>query len=46
MMMNWKGFGRKWSWSNFKVLSQHSPGGIEETHDKPQSGQPVAGAEK
>jgi hypothetical protein len=28
--MNWKGFGRKWSWPNFKVLTQHLPGGTEE----------------
>jgi hypothetical protein len=30
-----KGFGRKWPWPNFKVLSWHSPGGIEENHVKP-----------
>jgi hypothetical protein len=36
--MNWKGFGRKWSWPNFKVLSWHLPGGTEENHEKPQSG--------
>jgi hypothetical protein len=29
-MMNWKGFGRKQSWSNFKGLSRHSPGGTKE----------------
>jgi hypothetical protein len=29
-MMNWEGFGRKWSRTNFKVLSWHSPGRIEE----------------
>jgi hypothetical protein len=29
MMMNWKGFGRKRSWYNFKVLSQDLPGGTE-----------------
>jgi hypothetical protein len=23
----------KQSWSNFKILSQHSPGGIEENHE-------------
>jgi hypothetical protein len=28
-MMNWKGFGRKWSQPNFKVLSQHLPEGVE-----------------
>jgi hypothetical protein len=37
MMMNWKGFGRKWSRPNFKVLSWHSPGGTEENHEEPQS---------
>jgi hypothetical protein len=25
----------KWSWHNFKVLSWHSPGKIEENHEKP-----------
>jgi hypothetical protein len=35
-MVNWKGFGRKQSWYNFKVLFQHSPGGTDETHEKPQ----------
>jgi hypothetical protein len=29
MIMNWKGFGRKLSWPNFKVLFRHSPGGTE-----------------
>jgi hypothetical protein len=43
MMMNWKGFGRKWSWPNFKVLSQRLPGGTEGNHGKPHSGYPVAG---
>jgi hypothetical protein len=43
MMMNWKGFGRKWSWPNFKVLSQHLPGGSEGKHGKPHSGYSVAG---
>jgi hypothetical protein len=28
MIMNWKGFGRKQSWPNFKVLSRHSPAGL------------------
>jgi hypothetical protein len=28
-MMKWKGFGRKRSRPNFKVLSRHSPGGTE-----------------
>jgi hypothetical protein len=40
-MMNWKGFGRKRSWHNFKVLSQHSPGGTEENHEEPHSSQPA-----
>jgi hypothetical protein len=44
MMINWKGFGRKRTWPNFKVLSQHSPGGTKENHKKPQSGYPVTGA--
>jgi hypothetical protein len=29
-MMNRKGFGRKWSWPNFKELSWLSSGGIKE----------------
>jgi hypothetical protein len=33
MMMNWKGFGRKWSWPNFKVLSWNLPGGTEEKYE-------------
>jgi hypothetical protein len=33
-MANWKGFERKLSWLNLKKLSQHSPGGIEENHEK------------
>jgi hypothetical protein len=37
MMMTWKGVGRKQSLLNFKVLSQHSPVGTEEKHEKPQS---------
>jgi hypothetical protein len=32
MMMNWKGFGRKWLCPNFKVLSWYLPGGNEEHH--------------
>jgi hypothetical protein len=32
MMMNWKGFGKKQLWPNFKVLNQHLPGGNEEDH--------------
>jgi hypothetical protein len=34
MMMNWKGFGRKWSWPNVKILSRHSPGETEENHNQ------------
>jgi hypothetical protein len=30
-MMNWKGFGRKQSWPNFKVLHRNSPGATEKT---------------
>jgi hypothetical protein len=30
--MNWKRFGMKRSWFNFKVLSQHLPGETEENH--------------
>jgi hypothetical protein len=33
MGMNWKGFGRKQSWPNFKALSRNSPGGTEENHE-------------
>jgi hypothetical protein len=32
-MMNWKGFGRKQSWSFFKAVSRHSSGGTEEMHE-------------
>jgi hypothetical protein len=32
--MNWKGFGRKWSWPNFKVLSWFSRGETEKNHKK------------
>jgi hypothetical protein len=32
MMMNWKGFGRKRSLSNLKVLSRHLLGRTEESH--------------
>jgi hypothetical protein len=28
-MINWKGFGRTWSWPNFKLLSWHFPEGTE-----------------
>jgi hypothetical protein len=31
MMMNLKGFGRKRSWPNFKVVSWHSSGGMRKT---------------
>jgi hypothetical protein len=33
-MMNWKGFGRKQLWPNFKILFQHLSGGAEENHEK------------
>jgi hypothetical protein len=45
MMINWKLFGRKRWWHNFKVLSRHSHGVTEEKHETSQSGQPVAGQE-
>jgi hypothetical protein len=32
-MINWKGFGRKQSWPNVKLLSWHLPGGTEENHN-------------
>jgi hypothetical protein len=32
-MMNGKGFGRKQSWPNFKILCLRSPGGNEEYHE-------------
>jgi hypothetical protein len=32
--MNWKGFGRKRQWPNFKVFSQHLLGGTEKIHKK------------
>jgi hypothetical protein len=38
MMMNWKGFDRKKFWPNFKVISQHLPGGTEKNHKKSPSG--------
>jgi hypothetical protein len=37
LMMKWKGFRRKWSWPDFKVLSLHLPGSTEENYEKPQS---------
>jgi hypothetical protein len=42
-MINWKRFGRKWTWANFKVLSCHSPLGPDEKHEKPKSVKPVSG---
>jgi hypothetical protein len=30
--MIWKEFGRKQSWPNFEMLSQHLPGGTEENY--------------
>jgi hypothetical protein len=44
-MVNWKGFGRKWSWPDFNVLSQHLPGGDEENREKLQRGLPFTRAE-
>jgi hypothetical protein len=43
--VNGKGYGRKRSWPNFKILYWQLPAGTEENHEKPQLGQPVAGAE-
>jgi hypothetical protein len=43
-MMKYKGFGRKRSWPNYKVLSCHWLEGAEESHEKPQSGFPVSGS--
>jgi hypothetical protein len=31
--MIWKLFGSKQSWTNFKLLSWHSIGGTEESHE-------------
>jgi hypothetical protein len=42
-MMNWKGFERKQSWPNFKVLCRPSPGGTEEKDEKAESGKPFSG---
>jgi hypothetical protein len=42
-MKNLKGILRKQSWSNFKALPRHLPGGTEEVYEKPQSGLPVSG---
>jgi hypothetical protein len=33
-MMERKGFGRQPSWTNFKVIYRHSPGGTEKNHKK------------
>jgi hypothetical protein len=44
-MMDWKGFRRKRSWPNFKILFRNWPEGIKENHEKPQSGYPVAWAQ-
>jgi hypothetical protein len=38
MMMNWRGFGRKRSWPEFKVLSRYSLGGTRKNHEKPYAG--------
>jgi hypothetical protein len=38
-MMNWKGFGKKKSWPNFKVMSQHSLGGTVKNHEETQVSQ-------
>jgi hypothetical protein len=32
-MMNWKGFERKQSWPNFKLLSKYFSGGTEGNHE-------------
>jgi hypothetical protein len=37
MMMNWKGFGRKWSWPNFSGTIQNLPGGAEKNHENHES---------
>jgi hypothetical protein len=41
-MMNCKGFGRKRSWHNFKVIPRHSPEGTEENNERHQSGHPIS----
>jgi hypothetical protein len=33
-MMNWKGFGRKWFWTNWGIL-RHFSEGTHENHEKP-----------
>jgi hypothetical protein len=42
-MINWKRFGRKQAWPNFKVTIQHLAGGTEEDHERPQSGWSISG---
>jgi hypothetical protein len=42
MIMNWKWFGSKRPWPNFKVLSRNSPGGTEKNNEERQ---PVTGDE-
>jgi hypothetical protein len=44
-MMNFKGFGREWSWPNLKVITQHSPGGTEKNNEETQSGYPTVRVE-
>jgi hypothetical protein len=39
-----KWFGRKRSWTNFKVLSRHSHEEAKENHEKSQSEKLLAGA--
>jgi hypothetical protein len=34
LIMNWKIFGRNWSWPNLKYFPRNSPGGTEENHTK------------
>jgi hypothetical protein len=36
-MLNWKVFGRMWSWPDFKVLSRNSPGENEESDENSQA---------
>jgi hypothetical protein len=35
-LINWKGFGRKRSWPNLKILSRNLTGGTEENDENPQ----------
>jgi hypothetical protein len=39
-MLNWKGFGRKRQWPNFKVLSQQSLRETEENYEISQDSRP------